>query len=148
MGSKITRKLGVTKTLICGLGSMALGLILGSLFLETNIVMLVVMSCLFNGGFSILYTPIMTLVINALPENMRGAGLGFFNLCIKITSSTGIVITGRLLVMESLRTKSLVQGVSDVGIVYSNLLLIFLGVVIVSFITINIVKKFLLKENG
>lgn len=148
MGSKITRKLGVTKTLICGLGSMALGLILGSLFLETNIVMLVVMSCLFNGGFSILYTPIMTLVINALPENMRGAGLGFFNLCIKITSSTGIVITGRLLVMESLRTKSLVQGVSDIGIVYSNLLLIFLGVVIISFITINIVKKFLLKENG
>lgn len=148
MGSKITKKLGITKTLIFALGSMALGLILGSFFLESNITVLILMSCLFNGGFSILYTPIMTLVINSLPENMRGSGLGFFNLCIKITSSTGIVITGRLLMMEGLRGKSLISGISNVGTVYSNLLLVFLAIVTLSFITINISKRFLLKESN
>ncbi|HGM3194764.1 TPA: MFS transporter [Clostridioides difficile] len=147
MGGKITKKLGIAKTLVFSLGSMALGLVLGSLFLEFNIAILVIMSCLFNGGFSILYTPIMTLVINSLPENMRGSGLGFFNLCIKITSSIGIVITGRLLMMEGLKNESLIKGISDVGTVYSNVLLVFLAIVIISFITINITKKFLLKEN-
>lgn len=144
-GSKITKKLGVTKTLIAAQGSMAAGLLVGSFFLDKNVVLLVVMSCLFNGGFSILYTPIMTLVINSLPERMRGTGLGFFNLCIKITSSTGIVITGKLLTIEVLQGSAVVKSIAQSGVVYSNILLIFLMVVIVSFVTVNIVKKFLLK---
>ncbi|MEG0360419.1 MAG: MFS transporter [Longicatena sp.] len=147
MGSEITKKLGVSKTLMLGLGSMALGLALGTLFLDKNIALLVIMASLFNGGFGILYTPIMTLVINSLPETMRGAGLGFFNLCIKITSSTGIIITGRLLTIKNLQNSTIVSSMSKAGMIYSNLLFIFLGVVIVSFITVNIVKKFLIKES-
>lgn len=146
MGSRITMKVGISKTLLLGLGSMALGLTMGILFLDTSIILLIMMSCLFNGGFSILYTPIMTLVINALPEHMRGTGLGFFNLCIKITSSTGIVITGRLLAMDSLNTGTIIGNVAESGMIYSNILLIFLAVVIISFVTVNIVKKVLLKE--
>ena len=145
-GSKITQKMGVTKTLIMGLGSMAAGLLMGSFFLDRNIVVLVLMSCLFNGGFSILYTPIMTLVINSLPEKMRGTGLGFFNLCIKITSSTGIVITGKLLTIEALQKAKIVKTMAGAGTVYSNVLLLFLVVVLVSFITVNIVKQPLIKE--
>ena len=147
MGSRITKKAGVTKTLVMGLGSMILGLVLGSFFMEKNMAVLVIMSCLFNGGFSILYTPIMTLVINSLPERMRGTGLGFFNLCIKITSSTGIVITGQLLTLKGLQSASIVSGISDTAAVYSNILLIFCCVVIVSLITANIIKKFLKIEN-
>lgn len=143
MGSKITSRIGVTKTLILGMGSMAVGLLLGSFFLESNMIFLLVMSCLFNGGFSILYTPIMTLVINSLPENMRGTGLGFFNLCIKITSSTGIVITGKLLTMDALQNTAVIQSVSRAGGVYSNILLIFCSVVMMSLITANIIKRFL-----
>lgn len=146
MGSKITKKIGVTKTLITALGSMALGLLTGSFFLDKNIGVLVIMSCLFNGGFAIIYTPIMTLVINSLPEKMRGAGLGFFNLCIKIASSTGIVITGKLLTLKVLQEKSVINGIGEAGKVYSNIFLIFLIVVITSFVTVNIVKKFLNKK--
>lgn len=146
MGSKITKKIGISKTLMLGLGSMAIGLLMGIFFLDSSIVLLVVMSCLFNGGFSILYTPIMTLVINSLPEKMRGTGLGFFNLCIKITSSTGIVITGRLLTLDSLNAGNIIGNVAEAGIIYSNILLIFLAVVVVSFVTVNIVKKMLIKE--
>ncbi|MEG0273946.1 MAG: MFS transporter [Longicatena sp.] len=148
MGSKITKRIGLTKTLVMGLGSMALGLLLGSFFLESSIVLLVIMSCLFNGGFSILYTPIMTLVINALPEKMRGTGLGFFNLCIKITSSTGIVITGRLLTMDALQNTSFTGTASSAGMLYSNILLLFVIVVFISFITVNIVKKMLISESN
>lgn len=147
MGSKITQKMGLTKTLMMGLGSMATGLIIGSFLLDTNVAVLVVISCLFNGGFSILYTPIMTLVINALPANMRGIGLGFFNLCIKITSSTGIVITGKLLTVKGLQEGAVVKSMAQAGMVYSNILLIFLAVAITSFVTVNIIKNFLIKEN-
>lgn len=146
MGSKITQKAGVTKTLIMALGSMAAGLLAGAFFLDQSVALLVLMSCLFNGGFSILYTPIMTLVINSLPERMRGTGLGFFNLCIKITSSTGIVITGKLLTLKALQNGSVVKSMAETGRVYSNILLIFLCVVVVSFVTVNIVKRFLLKD--
>lgn len=146
MGSKITQKIGVTKTLITALGSMAAGLLLGTFFLDKSIVLLVVMACLFNGGFSILYTPIMTLVINSLPEKMRGTGLGFFNLCIKITSSTGIVITGKLLTVKALQEHAVVKSMAAAGSIYSNILLIFLVVVVLSFVTVNIAKKFLITK--
>ncbi len=144
-GSKITQKIGITKTLVTALGNMALGLVLGSIFLDKSIVVLILISCLFNGGFAILYTPVMTLVINSLPEKMRGTGLGFFNLSIKIASSTGIVITGKLLTLEILKNQGFINNMSKAGMVYSNILLIFLVIICVSFITVNIVKKFLIK---
>ncbi|MGL5931850.1 MAG: MFS transporter [Cetobacterium sp.] len=146
LGSKITKKIGVFKTLITGLGSMFLGLLIGTFLLDKNILPLIIMSCLFNGGFSILYTPIMTLIINSLPLKMRGTGLGFFNLCIKITSSTGIVITGKLLTINSLQDNVFITNISKNAIVYSNILLIFIGIVFTSFITVNIINKSLIKE--
>lgn len=145
LGSKITKKIGITKTLVTALGSMGLGLVMGSIFLDKSIIVLILMSCLFNGGFAILYTPIMTLVINSLPEKMRGTGLGFFNLCIKIASSTGIVITGKLLTVEVLKNRAVIDSMSETGIIYSNILLIFLVIIFTSFVTLNIVKKFLIK---
>ena len=146
LGSKITKKIGVFKTLITGLESMFLGLLIGSFLLDKNILPLIIMSCLFNGGFSILYTPIMTLVINSLPLKMRGTGLGFFNLCIKITSSTGIVITGKLLTINSLQDNAFITNISKNAIVYSNILLIFIGIIFTSFITVSIIYKSLIKE--
>ncbi|WP_207696134.1 MFS transporter, DHA2 family, metal-tetracycline-proton antiporter [Enterococcus sp. DIV0212c] len=145
MGGRITKKMGVTRTLLMGMGSMALGVLIGSIFLEKSISVLFLMSCLFNGGFAILYTPIMILVINSLPENMRGTGLGFFNLCIKIASSTGLVITGKLITNNSLQHTQMLKHISESSLVYSNILLIFFAVVIVSLITANVVKRFLLK---
>ena len=144
-GSRITQKIGITRTLVTALGSMALGLVAGSIFLDKSIVVLILVSCLFNGGFAILYTPIMALVINSLPEKMRGTGLGFFNLSIKIASSTGIVITGKLLTVEFLKNNGLIGSMSEAGVIYSNILLIFLIVVSVSFVTVNIIKKVLIK---
>ncbi len=146
LGSRITGRLGVTKTLMLGLGSMAAGVLLGAFFLDRSAALLVGMSCLFNGGFSILYTPIMTLVINSLPERMRGTGLGFFNLCIKITSSTGIVITGKLLTLDGLKHSPAMISMTAAGQVYSNILLIFLAVVAVSFVTVNLVKGLLIRR--
>lgn len=146
LGSRITGRLGVTKTLMLGLGSMAAGVLLGAFFLDRSAALLVGMSCLFNGGFSILYTPIMTLVINSLPEQMRGTGLGFFNLCIKITSSTGIVITGKLLTLDGLKHSPAMISMTAAGQVYSNILLIFLAVVAVSFVTVNLVKGLLIRR--
>ena len=145
LGSRITQKIGITKTLVTALGSMAIGLILGSMFLDKSIALLIIVSCLFNGGFAILYTPIMTLVINFLPEKMRGTGVGFFNLAIKIASSTGIVITGKLLTVKFLQENSIISGVSSVGMVYSNILLVFLAIIFASFVTVNIIKKILIK---
>lgn len=145
LGSRITQKIGITRTLVTALGSMALGLILGSMFLDKSIALLIIVSCLFNGGFAILYTPIMTLVINSLPEKMRGTGVGFFNLAIKIASSTGIVITGKLLTVKFLQENSIISGVSSIGMVYSNILLVFLAIIFASFVTVNIIKKILIK---
>lgn len=144
-GSRITQKIGVMQTLWAGLGSMALGLLVGSFFLHQHIVLLIVISCLFNGGFAILYTPIMTLIMNSLPMSMRGTGLGFFNLCIKITSSTGIVITGQLLANPRLQQSGLVSSMSHAGTIYSNILLVFLTIILVSGCIITICKKQLLQ---
>lgn len=144
-GGRITRKVGVFPTLNLGLGSMFVGLLIGSFYLDKSLIVLLLVSTLFNGGFSILYTPVMTLVMDSLPESMRGTGLGFFNLCIKITSSSGIVITGRMLASPSLQKHSIIQGVSQSAVVYSNVLLAFLLMAVISILTINLGKRKQLK---
>lgn len=144
-GGRITQKVGVFPTLNLGLGSMFVGLLMGSFYIDKNLIVLLLVSTLFNGGFSILYTPIMTLVMDSLPESMRGTGLGFFNLCIKITSSSGIVITGRMLASQSLQKHSIIQGVSQSAVVYSNVLLAFLLMTVISILTINLGKRKQLK---
>lgn len=144
-GGKITQKVGVFPTLNLGLGSMFVGLLIGSFYLDKSLIVLLLVSTLFNGGFSILYTPVMTLVMDSLPESMRGTGLGFFNLCIKITSSSGIVITGRMLASPSLQKHSIIQGVSQSAVVYSNVLLAFLLMAVISILTINLGKRKQLK---
>lgn len=144
-GGRITKKVGVFPTLNLGLGSMFVGLLMGSFYIDKNLIVLLLVSTLFNGGFSILYTPIMTLVMDSLPESMRGTGLGFFNLCIKITSSSGIVITGRMLASQSLQKHSIIQGVSQSAVVYSNVLLAFLLMTVISILTINLGKRKQLK---
>ncbi|MGL9986485.1 MULTISPECIES: MFS transporter [Enterococcus] len=144
-GGRITQKVGVFPTLNLGLGSMFVGLLIGSFYLDKSLIVLLLVSTLFNGGFSILYTPVMTLVMDSLPESMRGTGLGFFNLCIKITSSSGIVITGRMLASPSLQKHSIIQGVSQSAVVYSNVLLAFLLMTVISILTINLGKRKQLK---
>lgn len=144
-GGRITQKVGVFPTLNLGLGSMFVGLLIGSFYLDKSLIVLLLVSTLFNGGFSILYTPVMTLVMDSLPETMRGTGLGFFNLCIKITSSSGIVITGRMLASPSLQKHSIIQGVSQSAVVYSNVLLAFLLMAVISILTINLGKRKQLK---
>lgn len=144
-GGRITQKVGVFPTLNLGLGSMFVGLLIGSFYLDKSLIVLLLVSTLFNGGFSILYTPVMTLVMDSLPESMRGTGLGFFNLCIKITSSSGIVITGRMLASPSLQKHSIIQGVSQSAVVYSNVLLAFLLMAVISILTINLGKRKQLK---
>ena len=142
-GSRITQKLGVLKTLILGFTCLASALILGSMILDRSILLLAFVSCLFNGGFSMLYTPIMTLVINSLPEGKRGAGLGFFNLCIKITSSIGIVITGKLLTLEPLQLNAVMRFMTSEGVIYSNILLAFVCCILLSGLTLNFGRKYL-----
>ena len=140
-GSKITQKLGVIKTIAIAFTCLISALLLGASFLDRSIILLGFLSCLFNGGFSILYTPIMTMVINSLPKEKTGAGLGFFNLCIKITSSIGIVITGKLLTIESMQTNAIVSFMKGEGIIYSNILLGFVICILLSSIAVSIAKR-------
>lgn len=140
-GSKITQKLGVIKTIAIAFMCLISALLLGALFLDRSILLLGIVSCIFNAGFSILYTPIMTMVINSLPKEKTGTGLGFFNLCIKITSSIGIVITGKLLTMESMQSNAIVNFIANEGIVYSNILFCFIICILLSSIAVKFAKN-------
>ena len=140
-GGKITQKLGVIKTIAIAFTCLVSALVLGAMFLDRSIILLGFISCLFNGGFSILYTPIMTMVINSLPKEKTGAGLGFFNLCIKITSSIGVVITGKLLPMEFIQTNAIITFMQGKGMIYSNILLGFVICILLSSAAVKIAKR-------
>lgn len=140
-GSKITQKLGVIKTILSAFMLLIVSLLLGSAFLDRSILLLGIIACIFNSGFSMLYTPIMTMIINSLPKDKTGIGLGFFNLCIKITSSIGIVITGKLLTIDYIKTHSIIGLVKEDGIVYSNILLAFIICILSSAIVVKIASR-------
>ncbi|MGQ7123293.1 hypothetical protein ACUN9Z_37005, partial [Escherichia sp. HC-CC4] len=82
ISGKVTIQLGVPKTLMIAIGLMGGSLLIRAVLIDTNIMVLALVTCLFSGAMGLLYAPFMKIVVSALPIEKVGAGLGFFNLSI------------------------------------------------------------------
>ncbi|EJV57023.1 MFS transporter [Bacillus cereus] len=131
VSGKITIKFGLSKTIMIAISLMGASLLIGSIFIDTNITVLALVTCMFSGAMGLLYAPFMTIVINALPKEKVGAGLGFFNLMISVASSMGIAITGKLLSVNILQNINLFGLETLSAPLFSNILLIYVVVLII-----------------
>ena len=123
----------------------AAALAFGALGTDRGVLALGICACLFAGGFALVYAPFMEIVISTLAPEQVGVGIGFFNLMTSIGPSLLITLTGRMMSARGLAEgPSLAKG--NAGL-YSNILLVFVAVLLVVFIILRMKKNDYLRED-
>lgn len=136
---KIVNKLGVNKTLI---STVCLGIIFSVLTawsVDKGLLPLSAFTCLFVAVFALFYAPLMQWTTSTLQPDQIGTGIGFFNLITGIGPSLMVVIVGKLLTLSQLQAPLL--KLVKTGDLYSNILLLFTLIFILSLLIILVEKK-------
>lgn len=128
-GDKITAKLGQYQTVSLGIFLVTLGLLSAAFFMSQGKLILSISGILFFAGYNTLYSPLLDTVTGALPASEVGRGIGLNDLTINISSSIGVAICSRLMIVPYLNQHSAAPVANSVG-VHSNLML-FLAVIAV-----------------
>lgn len=138
---RIVERLGSFKTLLISLGFGVASLLVTAFLMDKGIVLLGVAACLFSSAFALLYAPFLKLVISTLDRNQLGVGIGFFNLMTSIGPSLLIVLTGKMMSSSAL---SFNLGLTaDRVAIFSNILLVFAGLLLVVILVLISRKKVL-----
>lgn len=133
------------RTLCGALILVAAALAFGALGTDRGVLALGICACLFAGGFALVYAPFMEIVISTLAPEQVGVGIGFFNLMTSIGPSLLITLTGRMMSARGMAEgPSLAKG--NAGL-YSNILLVFMAVLLVVFIILRVKKNDYLRED-
>lgn len=141
---RIVRHFKSFQTLCGALVIASAALIFSAFGADKGVIVLAVCACLFAGGFSLVYAPFMEIVIATLAPEQVGVGIGFFNLMTSIGPSILITLTGKMMSSGSFtHSLGLVKGNA---VLYSNILLVFMAVLLLVFIILNGKKKIFCKE--
>lgn len=136
---KIVEKLGSFKTLSLAIACAIVASLIAAVCVDKGIVMISIAAALYAGSFAFMYAPFMKLVTGTLQMNQVGVGIGFFNLMTGIGPSLLIAVTGKMLSIPALaRDLGLVAAN---GAIYSNILLIYVILLLVSILALFINKK-------
>src|SRR5699024_7031270 len=86
-------------------------------------------------------TVISTIVSSSLKQQEAGAGMSLLNFTSFLSEGTGIAIVGGLLSIPLLDQRLLPMEVDQSTYLYSNLLLLFSGIIVISWlVTLNVYK--------
>lgn len=147
ISGKLTIKLGVQKIVSISISLMVVSLLICIVLI--NIIILGIVNCLFTAALGLLYAPLVKIVVDSLPAEKVGTGLGFYNLSMSIAASIMIAITGRLISIDSLQSINLLGFRNSSSILYSNILMIFVAIVLSGLILFYVNRNTLsTKENG
>src|SRR5699024_11719221 len=102
----------------------------------TNIIIVIIL-----GKLSYTKTFISTIVSSSLKQQEAGAGMSLLNFTSFLSEGTGIAIVGVLLSIPLLDQRLLPMEVDQSTYLYSNLLLLFSGIIVISWlVTLNVYK--------
>lgn len=119
----IVDKIGRQPTLIIAACMMIGGFVGSALIISAGIIPLTITAAIFYGGVGLIYSPLVSTVLDTLPREQSGRGVGMNDLVMNVTGSIGIAIFGGLMAGDSLGGVSII-GATGKQAVYSNLLLI------------------------
>jgi DHA2 family metal-tetracycline-proton antiporter-like MFS transporter len=114
-----------------GLILLAASIVLMSFLLSASVIIIGAALLLTYVGFSLFQTAMINSVSQTLPEEETGVGMGVFNLIATISGAVGTAVAGKLLDGKWLEFSFLPTITEPKGFAYSNLLLLFLFVLIV-----------------
>ncbi|AKV55839.1 major facilitator superfamily MFS_1 [Bifidobacterium actinocoloniiforme DSM 22766] len=119
----IVDKIGRQPTLIIAACLMIVGWAGSAFVISSGLIPLTLMACVFYAGAGLMYSPVVSTVLDTLPKEQSGRGVGMNDLVMNVTGSIGIAIFGGLMAGTGLGGGSIAGGAGQQA-VYANLLLI------------------------
>src|SRR5699024_2219181 len=109
--------------------------------LETTSLFMTIISVFVLGGLKFTKTVISTIVSSSLKQQDAGAGMSLLNITSFLSEGTGIAIVGGVLSIRLLDHRLLPMEVDQSTYLYSDLLLLFSGIIVISSqVTLNVYK--------
>lgn len=113
---------------------MILGWVGAAVFINCGFLVLTLCACVYYAGCGLMYSPIVSTVLSALPVEESGRGCGMNDLVMNVTASIGISIFSGFFGGNLLKGFSF-AGIQGLGAGYSNLLMMgaivaFIGLVV------------------
>ncbi|WP_052430930.1 MFS transporter [Robinsoniella peoriensis] len=133
-GDKITARLGRYQTISLGAFMIFLGLLCAAFFMNKGKIVLSVAGILFFAGYNTIYSPMLDTVTSSLPPAEVGRGIGINDLTINISSSIGVAVCSRFMIVDYLKIHA-IAPVSEGVYVYSNILIILSVAAIISLLS-------------
>lgn len=142
IGGLLVDRKGPLVVLTMGVALLSIGFLIAALFAEAAPWVMTMVLVLVFGGLSFTKTVVSTIVSSSLKQNDAGAGMSLLNFTSFLSEGTGIAIVGGLLSVRLLDRRLLPAITEPPAYLYSNMLLLFLGIMIISWlVTIRIYKR-------
>ncbi|WP_339277229.1 Tet(L)/Tet(K)/Tet(45) family tetracycline efflux MFS transporter [Paenibacillus sp. FSL W8-0426] len=142
IGGLLVDRKGPLVVLTIGVALLSIGFLIAALFAEAAPWVMTMVLVLVFGGLSFTKTVVSTIVSSSLKQNDAGAGMSLLNFTSFLSEGTGIAIVGGLLSVRLLDRRLLPTITEPPAYLYSNMLLLFLGIMIISWlVTLRIYKR-------
>ncbi|KJJ42331.1 tetracycline resistance protein, partial [Bacillus subtilis] len=118
------------------------GFLIAAFFIDAAPWIITIIVVFVFGGLSFTKTVISTVVSSSLKEKDAGAGMSLLNFISFLSEGTGIAIVGGLLSIRFLNRRLLPIDVDHSTYLYSNMLVLFAGIIVISWlVTLNGYKR-------
>lgn len=142
IGGVLVDKKGSVYVLTIGVAFLSISFIIAAFFLEATPWLMTMIVVFVFGGLSFTKTVISTIVSSSLQQKEAGAGMSLLNFTSFLSEGTGIAIVGGLLSLRVIDRRLLPIDADQSTYLYSNMLLLFVGNIVISWLVILNVYKY------
>ncbi|MEW9196824.1 Tet(L)/Tet(K)/Tet(45) family tetracycline efflux MFS transporter [Bacillus velezensis] len=142
IGGLLVDRKGSLYVLTIGIVLMSSSFLIAAFFIDAAPWLMTVIIVFVFGGLSFTKTVISTIVSGSLKQKEAGAGMSLLNFTSFLSEGTGISIAGGLLSISLLNQRLLPVNDNHSAYLYSNMLILFAGIVVMSWlVTVNVYKR-------
>ncbi|AIW30608.1 MULTISPECIES: Tet(L)/Tet(K)/Tet(45) family tetracycline efflux MFS transporter [Bacillus] len=142
IGGWLVDRKGSLYVLTIGIVLMSSSFLIAAFFIDAAPWLMTVIIVFVFGGLSFTKTVISTIVSGSLKQKEAGAGMSLLNFTSFLSEGTGIAIAGGLLSIRLLDQRLLPVNADYSAYLYSNMLILFAGIVVMSWlVTMNVYKR-------
>ncbi|OBR27862.1 Tetracycline resistance protein [Bacillus velezensis] len=142
IGGLLVDRKGSLYVLTIGIVLMSSSFLIAAFFIDAAPWLMTVIIVFVFGGLSFTKTVISTIVSGSLKQKEAGAGMSLLNFTSFLSEGTGISIAGGLLSIRLLNQRLLPVNDDHSAYLYSNMLILFAGIVVMSWlVTVNVYKR-------
>lgn len=136
----IVGKIGRTAAIVIAALLMLTGFLGSAFAINSGFTVLTIFACVFYAGCGLLYSPVVSTVLDTLPVDQSGRGVGMNDLAMNVTASIGIAIFGTLMGTQALAGSSF-TGATGAAAGYANLLMIGAAVIALGLIVFLVFRR-------